>query len=749
MSFRLLPRLAGPLLLILLAPSAFAQTAPAIGAAQRPAAPAERPTLRAVALTQPLQIDGRLDEELYRTVQPTTGFVQVEPRPGQPASERTELWVAYDADNVYIAFRNWESNPKAIVAKEMRRDTQSMWGGDDIVSFILDTFHDGRNGFQFALNSIGGRDDGQVSNERQYNGDWNTVWNFKPGRFESGWVVEAAIPFKSLRYAAGEEQVWGFNALRTNRAKNELSFLSPTSTVRGQQGLQQTSLAATLTGIRAPSGAKNIELKPFAIATASATRTAPKTLSGDVTRDVGGDFKYGITQNMTADVTLRTDFAQVEADTQQVNLTRFSLFFPEKREFFLENQGTFQFGSTGGAAATGDTPLLFYSRRIGLEQGRTVPLSAGGRVTGRAGRYTIGAMNIQAGDDDAQTSGALPTNFTVARLKRDILRRSSIGVMMTERRGTTNTLSNNAAYGVDGTFAFFRNLTIVTYAARTEAHGVTARNNASVRAQLDYNADRYGLQLEQLNVGRNFNPGVGFVRRTDIEKSYALARFSPRPKKNRYVRKFYFQGSLAYIENGAGRLDTRNRDVEFDADLQNGDKLILFYDGAYEHLANPFRIASGVTLPIGSYTWDTVHVGYNRAGRQRASGNLFVEYGTFYNGHKTAFGVSSGRVSVTPRVSFEPTYSVNKAELVQGSFTTQLAGLRAIYTPTSRMFASAFLQFNSSTHAVSSNVRLRWEYQPGSELFVVFNEDRDTTARSFPEPTNRAFVVKVNRLFRM
>jgi hypothetical protein len=716
---------------------------PASALAQRPpqAPPPTVPAITATQVSEPIRIDGQLDEPLYRDVPPVTGFLQVEPRAGQPATEKTELWIAYDKDNVYVTFRNWESEPSRIVAKEMRRDTASMWGGDDIVSFIIDTFHDGRNGYQFALNSIGGHDDGQVSNERQYNGDWNTVWDYKAARFDGGWVVEVALPFKSLRYGSGVDQTWGFNALRTNRWKNELSFLSPPPTARGQGGIQQTSLAAVVTGIKAPGGSKNLELKPYVISNTTTARNTARRLGTDVTGDVGGDLKYGLSQNMTLDVTWNTDFAQVEADTQQVNLTRFSLFFPEKREFFLENQGTFNFGS-----ASGDVPLLFYSRRIGLDGGQSVPLNVGGRLTGRVGRYTIGVMNLQTGEEDAVK--ALPTNFSVLRVRRDILRRSTIGVMATGRYGTQTSATDNAAYGVDATFGFFRNLTINSYWARTDARGTSKTDDTSYRGQLDYNADRYGLQLERLVVGRNFNPGVGFVRRPDIEKSFALARFSPRPRANRVIRKYWFVGSTGYIQNGAGRLDTRTRDLEFDVDFANTDRFQMIWNNTHEFLPAPFRIATGITLPTGPYDYDNVHLQFNRAARRRVAGNVSVDRGTFYNGHKTGFGVSGGRVSVTPQLAFEPSYSVNRAELVQGNFTTQLAGLRAIVTPTAKMFTSAFLQYNSSTHSVSANVRLRWEYQPGSELFVVYNEDRDSEARGFPELSNRAFIVKVNRLVR-
>ena len=704
----------------------------------------EARTLRAVRLDAPLRIDGQLDEPIYKDVQPITDFIQVEPREGVPATEKTDIWIAFDADNIYISFRNWETRPDLRVAKEMRRDHTSIWNGDDNIAFLIDTFHDRRNGFEFTLNSIGGRQDAQIANERQWIGDWNTIWDYSVGTFDGGWTAETAIPFKSLRYRPGEDQVWGFNAMRTNRWKNELSFLTPTPKARGQGGLHQASLAATLVGLSAPSGSKNLEIKPYVISNASGTRAGSSPIVNDVKGDFGVDAKYGLTQNLTADLTFNTDFAQVEADQQQVNLTRFSLFFPEKREFFLENQGTFGFGSSTGQGG-GDTPVLFYSRRIGLERGQAVPIDGGGRLTGRVGRYSIGLLNIQS--DDKPAAQATSTNFSVVRVKRDILRRSSVGMLFTGRNDRRSSAGDNLAYGVDGTFAFFSNLAINTYWARTETPG-TSGQDTSYRTQLDYGGDRYGVQLERLVVGDNFNPGIGFVRRDDMRKTYGQLRFSPRPRNDEVIRRFSFNGSAGYVENGAGRLETRDTDAEFVIEFQNADRFNINYNGTYELLPAPFRIATGITLPSGGYDFNTVGVGFNRAARQRVSGNLSLDYGTFYNGHRTTMGVSSGRLNLTPRISVEPSYSVNWVDLVQGSFTTQLMGSRLSFTPTPRMFLSAFLQYNSSSRVMASNVRLRWEYHPGSELFVVYNEDRNTLGRRFPDLASRAFIVKINRLLR-
>ena len=320
--------------------------------------------------------------------------------------------------------------------------------------------------------------------------------------------------------------------------------------------------------------------------------------------------RYGVTQNLSADFSYNTDFAQVEADEQQVNLTRFSLFFPEKREFFLENQGTFAFGGAGasfGGANIGDTPILFYSRRIGLNQvqsgGRVavVPIQAGGRMTGRLGRFEVGLLNMQA--DDEPLSGSRPTNFSVIRLKRDLLRRSSIGLLYTARSVNPSGEGRNDAYGIDGTFAFFDNLAFNTYWARTQTPGLTGEDT-SYRLQMDYAGDRYGVQMERLLVGDNFTPEVGFVRRDNILKNFGLFRFSPRPKSIKRVRKFLCTGSIAHIENGAGLLETRSIDGEFATQFQNSDQFTLHYTRAYEFLAQPFRIAPGVTLPVAGYEFD-------------------------------------------------------------------------------------------------------------------------------------------------
>src|SRR5688572_2532211 len=468
---------------------------------------AGRAAVRAVRVTEPVRLDGRLDEALYRDVPPISGFLQMEPQAGLPATERTDLWIAFDEDHIYVSFRNWDTQMDRLIATEMRRDSTNTWQGNDIVSFIIDTFFDRRNANAFTINPLGGRSDGQMVNERQYSLGWNPVWDVKTGRFPGGWTAEAAIPFKSIRYRPGTNQVWGFNAMRVKRAKNEISTLTRVPPARGQQGFQQPSFAAMLVGVEAPAGGRSLDLKPYLTSNVTTDRIGRTGDPTSAAGDFGFDAKYGITQNLTADFTYNTDFAQVEADEQQVNLTRFSLFFPEKREFFLENQGTFSFGgvnvsSLPGSGGGGDAPILFYSRRIGLNAGRPVPLDVGGRLTGRIGRYTVGVLNIQT-DDEARTA-TRATNFTVVRLKRDLLRRSSIGLLATNRSIATGGAGASRAFGFDGNFNFYENLQINTYWARSDTDalrdpvsGARPNRNTSYRAQLDYQGDRYAVQLER------------------------------------------------------------------------------------------------------------------------------------------------------------------------------------------------------------------------------------------------------------
>ena len=535
-------------------------------------------TMRATRLTEPFELDGRLDDAIYDRVPGVGGFIQALPLEGEPATEPTDVWIFYDDEAVYIAGRCWDSQPHRMVATEMRRDNFGIFNNENL-AVILDTFYDRRNAFFFYMNPIGGFFDGLIADENPPNRDWTAVWDSRAARFENGWTMEMRIPFKTLRYASGGPQVWGINFRRIVRWKNELSFLTGVPTALGPRAITKISSAGTLVGLEAPASSRTVEVKPYLIGDAAGIRAG----AGGLERDYGGDFgvdaKVGITSGLIADLTWNTDFAQVEADAQQINLTRFSLFFPEKREFFLEGQGTFSFGTSSRSPPAGSTrsfgppsstPVLFFSRQIGIADGQIVPILGGGRVTGKLGDFGVGALAIRTGGNNA--AGAPETDFSVLRLKRDILNRSTVGVMGTYRSHGARGLGRNFAYGMDARFGFFENLTIQSYAAWTQ-NELEDRTGMSYLGQLEYNGDRYGLKTERLVVGDGFDPGIGFLRRRDFQRNYGEARFSPRPHSISWLRQIGGTGSIDYTTDTAGTLETRILQLRTEVELENGDRL--------------------------------------------------------------------------------------------------------------------------------------------------------------------------------
>ena len=705
-------------------------------------------TVRATRLTQEIRLDGRLDEAVYQTVPPITGFIQQIPDEGAPGSERTDVWVFFNVNSLYVTARASDSRPPSEwVANEMRHDVIQLRQNDSF-SLLLDTFHDRRNGVAFLVTPIGGYSDFAITNEGNVNTDWNTVWDMRTGRFEGGWTVEIEIPFKSLRYPPGETQVWGIQMRRIVRRRNEAAYLTalPISAARGNSviaGLWRVSEAATLVGLEVPPLSIEAEIKPYGIAGLRTDVNASPPTENDGEADAGLDVKYRPTQNLTADLTLNTDFAQVEVDEQQVNLTRFSLFFPEKREFFLEGRGNFDFAGGDGA------PTLFFSRRIGLQGGRIVPITAGGRVTGKVGPFDVAVLNIQTGDET--NSGAKSTNFTVVRVKRDILRRSTVGGIFTNRSASLLGDGSSQVYGIDGRLAFYDDVSFTGYFAKTRTLAGN-REDQSYQGQFDYAGDRYGLSLGQLVVEDAFIPEIGFVPRDNFRRRSAFARFSPRPSID-LIRRFVLTGRLEHIASAdEGELEAREGQILLESEFENSDQLSLFFNDHYELLTSPFPISPGVTIPIGGYNFRDVRASYRFGAQRPVSGQITFQAGGFWSGDNTALSLSRGRVEVTPQLSLEPSVSFNWVHLPEGSFTTRLARVRFTYTFTPRMFFSGLLQYSSSGNSFSTNLRFRWQYSPGSELFVVYSEDRDTdplVPDRFTELRNRGLVLKINRLFRL
>ena len=716
-------------------------------------------TVRATRVPTPFVFDGRLEEAFYHDVASFGDFVQQEPHEGQPATDKTEVWIFFDNDNLYVCARLWEPDRGKRVATEMRRDANNLYNNDHFgVSF--DGFYDRRNGYGFAVNAIGGLLDWSINNE-QPNNSWNGVWDARTADFEHGWTLEIRFPFRSFRYQEGGH-VWGINFRRMVRYNNEVAFLSPVLASWGRPGMSKMSVAATLTGLDVPPKGRNIDLKPYALGSVVTDRKAATPYANDPAGDLGFDVKWGIKQTLVADFTVNTDFAQVEDDEQQINLTRFSLQFPEKRDFFLEGADTFNFasassgtGSTGGGGGvqgggqnTSTAPVLFYSRRIGLNNGLEVPLRVGGRLLGRSGPWRLGALNIQTGE--SQDARAPSTNFSVVRVSRDFLRRSRVGAIATRRDPTAATLPGkssdaNLAYGVDTLINPTNEVSISSYLAKTTSPGRHG-DDLSYRGRLDWNADRYGIQAEYLGVDPNFNPEVGFLRRSSFRRSFGQTRYSPRPGW-RGIRKVYYIGSIDYITDIRYVPESKELQGTYQMDLENSDVWSVDVTRNYERLISRFEVAQGVFVPPGEYSFDQVRGTYTMGSQRPISGSVTAAHGGFYNGTLSEL-TWRGRADFSRQFYIEPTISWNHVTNPAGDGDSNLVSTRATYNLSPRMFVSTLVQYQSRIGNMSINARFRWEYLPGSELFIVYSDGRTTLTPGFPEVENASFVVKVTRLLR-
>ena len=703
-----------------------------------------RVTLRAFRLAEPLTVDGVLDDPVYDQVPAAEGFTQQEPDEGAAVSESTRVWVLYDADSLYIAANLEERRPELRMANEMRRDNRNIGWGDSF-SVILDTFYDRRNGVLFHTNAAGALYDAQVTDERNTNADWNTVWWVRTQVMDDGWTVEMRIPFRSLRYAGGGAQLWGINFRRLIKHANERSFLTPTPQAYDRFGLLRLSNAATLVGLEAPPGSRRMELKPYAIG--SQTNAPLRDINEDWSGDVGADFKFGVTDGLTADVTWNTDFAQVEDDETQVNLSRFSLFYPEKREFFLEGQGVFDFGGreTRFFGGPTDVPIPFFSRSIGISGGSAVPIVGGARLHGRAGAYQMGLMNIQTGAvGDLDYEG---TNFGALRVKRDLFSRSNIGVIATHRNHAADHSGSNSLYGVDGNFAPTDNIRFNTFYMATSEPGVeTGHQAASYMGQFRYDSDLIDVEVQRLYLGEDFNPGMGFVRRRDFTKNGGSFLFGPRPRSIEAVRQVEFEVEANQYDRPDGEMETREYTFDTSIIFESSDRLMFDHTVTEERLLEGFDLSDDVAVPAGNYKFSRTGVRVRMGSHRKVSGMFRYEFGDFFGGTRQEVSYW-GRAEVNQRFSLEPNISLNWITVPGGDVTAQVSRLRATYTVSPRSFLGALVQYNSAAQLISANVRFRWEYSPGSDIFVVFSSNRDGDD-GLSGLSDRAVVVKFTRLFR-
>ena len=697
-------------------------------------------------LTQPPVVDGQVaNEPLWNQVPAASGFVQTTPNEGQPASQRTELRVGYTDDTLFFGIVCYDDDTSAIVVSDSRRD------GDldetDSLRIVLDTYHDGQNGFVFGTNPVGIEYDGQVSEEgsggpfanagRQvagagggFNINWDGAWAVKTHVGADHWSAEFAIPFKTLRYASGEAQTWGINVQRNIRRRNETAYWSP---LGRQHTLFRLVDAGELRDLEVPRQ-RNLKIVPYVLAEGHRGGSA----STDSTGDIGFDLKYSITPALTLDVTYNTDFAQVEVDEQQVNLDRFNLFFPEKRPFFLENAGLFTVGTPSQAE-------LFFSRRIGISgEGEAIPILAGARVSGKVGQTNVGFLHMQTEDLGALVPA---DNFTVGRVRRDLPNRSAVGALIINRQETGNFGDSddfNRTYALDGRWGLGRYGLINGFAAQTDSPGLAGDESAlSIGGQ--YSTPTWDVRMDYTDVGENFNPEVGFLRRTGGFRRpslFVLRRIRPQTGPLHEIRPHISYNGFwkpdGFQESGFLHVDSH-------WEFRNAAEVHTGVNFTREGVIEPFEISNGIVVMPGTYDNEEMQLVAHTNRGARVSASLRSIIGGFFDGDRVSLEPTL-RMRVNERFTSELTWSHNDIGLAAGSFKTNLARLRVSYAFTPSIGLQALVQYNDVADLWSSNIRFSWLKAANTGLFVVYNDTRGFDAFTGETP-DRSLFLKFSYLF--
>ena len=695
-------------------------------------------------------INGRVDDDLWQKATVITDFIQAERYEGQPATEKTEVRILYDDKNIYIGVICFDSEPNQIIVTDARRDSNL----DDTDSFriIFDTYHDKQNGFVFGTNPAGIEYDAQVTNEGEgggggpgrgsgrrsqggagagFNLNWDTSFAVATARGEYGWSAEFAIPLRTLRYESEKPQTWGLNLQRNVRRKREIVYWSPVSRIFN---LNRVSSAGVLEGLEL-STPRNFKVTPYALGSGDRDYTVDESANTDA--EWGVDAKFGITPALNLDLTYNTDFAQVEVDAQQVNLTRFNLFFPEKRPFFLENAGNFTMGQSQSVE-------LFFSRRIGIsDEGEIVPILGGARVSGKLRDFDVGVMNMQTQD---KAGVAVANNYTVASVIREFPNRSRIGALFVNRIATGDLAGENdwnRTFGLDGKLGIGEAFTLTGFAARTQTLGLEGDEHA-LNARAEYQTTRGRVWLGVAEVGENFNPEVGFLRRDDYRSINTGVFMNLRPDIQ-WLRELRPHITYRGFWNLDGFKETEDLHMDTHIDFENGAYFSPAVNRSVEGLKEPFEIAEGIIVQPGAYQnwemawrWNT-----NQAAPVSYTGEL--QNGGFLSGSKTTVDTTIN-YRYKSKIITSATWSYNDVDLVEGSFITNLGQFRISYNFSPLIYLQAFVQYNDNLDLWTSNIRFSWLNTAGTGLFIVYNNANGLGNERFG-PQNRSFIVKYNYQF--
>ncbi len=731
--------------------------APVPPATSRAQTPNEFYSVEPTHTAQPPRLDGQLDRAEWAGAAVIDTFVQQEPQEGDAATERTVVHLMFDEHALYVGVEAHDSLPAGVIATEMRRDSRQLLDEDNF-QLIVDTFHDSRSGYMFVTSPLGAKLEQQIAEEGEggyrrgsasinsnVNLDWDGVWDVSARRTDQGWIAEIAIPMVTMRFPDTERQVWGVNFMRNIRRKNEQVYWSP---IPKGYDLTRVSGAGTMTGMRDVDRGLDLRIKPYVLSGGRQDRNLSSTLDRSGFGDVGLDVKYGIASGLNLDVTLNTDFAQVEVDEQQVNLTRFPLFFPEKRDFFLENAGMFSVKEQG----LNRIADLFFTRRIGLAGGQPVPILGGTRLNGKVNRNNIAVMNIQTQEMGRGDDVRLGENFFVARYSRDIFARSKVGGILVNKEAVGGD-HYNRTFAVDTSLTPHPFLSFTGFVAKTESPDI-ASNDMMGHVMFSWLSPATRIYSEYSDIQENFNAEVGFVPRIGIRRSKLHAQWNPRPGRWG-IRSMDPMMNLEYTTDQHNQLLSRQVHHMIGFQFEDGSNITFITNKQYERLDVPFRIAADVVIPVGVYRYWEPSVRYNSDPSRRLSANAGYSPHDFFGGTRTDWNAGFN-LRATSRVALQGNFSRSDVVLPGGAFVADLASATFDFALSPEMTVRSLTQYNSTTDSISTSVRFNWIYSPGSDIYIAYDELRqddfltlDPALRhvgSVPWIQNRQLAIKMTYL---
>jgi hypothetical protein len=696
-------------------------------AAAQPATPVK--ALRAHRIASPVRVDGVLDDEAWQSAESVSDFVQQDPHLGDPVSERTEVRVLVDHEAIYFGIVCHDSDPRGLIARELRRDNP--FAGDDHVEILLDTFHDHRNAYHFAVNPLGTQYDALITDEgHDINAEWNERWWSETRITADGWTAEIRIPLTALR-SAPDLDTFGVNFKRYIRRKNESAHWTGWSR---DYPFLQVSQAGHLEGVEQLKTGLRLRVKPYLL---GGFRDTGTSAASDVRRlsDIGLEtVRFSVTPGLTAELTANTDFAQTEVDDAVVNLTRFPLFFPERREFFLERAGIFEFGLGGRRGGAAERNLqMFFSRRIGLTDDRLpVPVRGGAKLVGHAAGLDIGLLEMQTGRLDA-TPGS---NYLVFRAKRNVFSRSNVGVFASNRQSSGS--DYNRVFGADVNLTLFKNTDIQGFLAKSATPGIGGNDYAG-RAKYNWFTDLHEIFLEHLYIGPDFKHDVGFVRRAGIQRSDAAYIWQPRPRRWN-IRNFVFRNELVYTTDIQRRLLGREQISQWTTRFLSDDATRVNTTHTFDRVERAFEIAKGVIVPRGDYGFRDAWVEYEGSGKRTLAGRVRYGGGAFYGGTRQYLQVAPA-FRPMPLVSVEASYEYNTVTLPQGAFNTHVVNGRMNVNLSNKWLTTTLAQYDSASSRRVVFFRLNYIFRPGDNLFFVFNQTTQPVTLG-PSQRDRAVMLK-------